>query len=153
MVNELYYTYRQLHRLLPKFIRVSRKAADVGGLLLDQDEEVQALAVRLREVGADHGVSPKPCVCPEANRLLAEVNMAGYAFASRRASASDLLPPIQALHSFLIRMWNALLDTLRKDGHKPTEKEERFFDEAAIMQRGEARLHRALTALYGELQR
>jgi hypothetical protein len=50
-------------------------------------------------------------------------------------------------------MWNSLLDTLRPDGHTPTAKEMRFFDEAALMQRAEARLHRGLTALYAELQR
>lgn len=147
LVNQLFYTYRQLQRVLPKIVK-RLKGAAVGTVLADQARADQAIAERLWHVATEQGLKPKPCICKEASLLLEDLQATGHALYCGRVRPNALIAPMKALRSYLLQEWNTLIETLTPDGLPVSAEDLQLRKAATSLQHEEAELHRQLIAFH-----
>lgn len=147
LINELFFTYRQLQRMLPKIIKRA-KGADVGALLTEQVQLERTIVQRLWTMALAHGLKPKPCICKEPSRLLEELQAVGHALYCDRARPNALIPPLKGVRTFLLASWNDLQATLGS-ASDPTARKLR--EETAALRSAEETLQRKLIAFHEHL--
>lgn len=137
-IDEINFTYRGLHTLLPMLVR--RMAPPMIGVLEAQVLEDRSIRMALRRAAVHHGQMPRPCACEDASHLLSEVQHMERA-TNGRERVYAVLAALLAVRTFLLHTWKRLIE------HLPEEEVPAFRKEAIALQNREAEQHRELLAL------
>ncbi len=137
LINELHFTNKRMVHLLRS---LATRAGQVRTeeLWLAQSEVDRSIGERLRQAAAEHGDAPSPCLCAEAQELLANVYYADRNKTRTAVRHRAVLQALKAVRAYMIRTWGSLIDRLASDG------KEIFQQEALALQQLEASLHREL---------
>ncbi len=137
-INDLNFTYRGLHMLLPMLVK--RLVPPMNEVLEAQEPEDRSIRLAMRRVTVQHGQMPRPCVCEDASNLLSEVQHVERATTGNERVYA-ILAALLAVRTFLLRTWARLIELL------PEEDVPTFRKEAITLQTREAEQHRELLAL------
>lgn len=112
-INELYFIYKHLLRMLPNLVRRSPEV--VARVLQDQYFQVELVLQRLMLLALDHGQSPQQRLCAKAADLLDRL------FHAERARSARVIPGLRTVRAFkavrahLAHACGQLLDALPGD--------------------------------------
>jgi hypothetical protein len=137
-INEISFTYKRLHQILPAMIR--RRGAPIAEVLLAQHHENQLIDQRLTRVAIEHGQPPMPAVCRGPSAVIEEIHHAERAARPNGRSAA-VVSALVEVRVFLLGAWGRLIHELPGDALPDFRKE------AVALQHREAEQHRALLAL------
>jgi hypothetical protein len=145
LINELHFTNKKMVQLLPTLASRAGQGR-TGQLLRAQSEVDRTIGLRLKNTAVEHGDPPSPCLCEEAQALLANVYYADRNKADKWVRHRAVIQALKAVRVYMIRSWGALIDRLAAEG------EELFQQEASALQQVEASLHRELVQLANKLE-
>ncbi|MBK8498458.1 MAG: hypothetical protein IPL52_06470 [Flavobacteriales bacterium] len=144
-INELHFTYKGLMRLLPAIARRVEPEPLGEELAAEHAEDARNLQ-HLNDASVEHGLPPGACVCEEAAELVENVYHADRVGRTTPGRTLGIVLALKSVRMYLILSWGRLLSALHGDV-PPTLQ-----NEAADIQRREAKQHRDLVILAEQLE-